>query len=204
MCIVPVKDKNMLREHIRSLMVFTFLNEYIQLEFVIRKVFEVNIDTLPPNILQQLYFYYGGKISTYIEYESHGVKVKELKYNEKEQFKDFSIIQIIKVFKKNNCLKAFNFSIDSIRNSIKSISFYDCIIRLINMRNILAHELTNLTFNEKDIVEMLSINQISEESFNLLKNYDLSIMDDTTQCIASNIVYIRKLILKLDSGNNFS
>jgi hypothetical protein len=94
-------DQKTLSLQIRSLMVCDFLDEYNRLEKAIRNIFEMNVDTLPSNIKQQLYFYYGGKIGTYIEYESQGIKINELHYNEKEQFKNLSINQIIKIFKNN-------------------------------------------------------------------------------------------------------
>lgn len=193
-------DQETLSLQIRSLMICDFLDKYNRLEKTIRNVFEINVDDLPPNIKQQLYFYYGGKIGTYVEYESHGVKVKELSYNEKEQFKDFSINQIIRIFKDSKCLDAFDFSIESIQRSTTVFSFYDCIIRLLNMRNKLAHEVTDLTFKDKDLIELLSPEQISREPFDLLRNYDLQKMDIMAQYIASNIIYIRKLISKLTAS----
>lgn len=75
--------------------------------------------------------------------------------------------------------------------------FYDCTIRLLNMRNKLAHEVSNLNFKDGDIIELLSPEQISQQSFELLRNYDLLKIDAMTQCIASNIIYIRKIISKL-------
>ncbi len=190
-------DQKTLSLQIRSLMVCDFLDEYNQLERAIRNVFENNISNLSSSTKQQLYFYYGGKIGTYIEYESHGIKINELNYSEEEMFKQLSINQIIKIFKSNRCLEAFNFSIESIQRPLTVFPFYDCTIRLLNMRNKLAHEVSNLNFKDGDIIELLSPEQISQQSFELLRNYDLLKIDAMTQCIASNIIYIRKIISKL-------
>ena len=65
------------------------------------------------------------------------------------------------------------------------------------MRNKLAHEVTDLNFKDRDLVELLSPEQISQEPFDLLQNYDLLKMDEMTQYVASNIIYIRKLISRL-------
>lgn len=70
---------------------------------------------------------------------------------------------------------------------------FDCLI----CRNKLAHEVSNLNFKDGDIIELLSPEQISQQSFELLRNYDLLKIDAMTQCIASNIIYIRKIISKL-------
>lgn len=190
-------DTNMLSLQLKSLMVFEFLNKYNELEQTIRKVFEKSLDDLPQKVLQQLYFYYGGKIGTYIEYESESLKLNDISFKDNERFKELSINQIIKVFKNNNSLKAFNFNVESIQRSTTEYSFYDCVIRLLNMRNILAHEVVDLKFNDKDLVELLSYEQISEESFEILQNFDVYKMDNMTLYIASNIVFIRKLISKL-------
>ena len=192
-------DQETLSLQIRSLMVYGFLDEYNRLERTIRNVFEDSIEVLPANFKQQLYFYYGGKIGTYIEYESQSIKIKEMNYTEKEQFKDFSINQIIKIFKYNKNLERFNFSIESIQRPTIVFPFYDCVIRLLNMRNKLAHEVGELSFKDGDLVELLSPEQISQEPFILLQSYDLLKMDEMTQYVASNIIYIRKIISKLTS-----
>lgn len=197
---IKVIDVNTLALQLKSLVVFEFLNEYNKLEQAIRKVFEDNVQTLPQSILQQLYFYYGGKIGTYIEYEAHQIKLSSLNFKEQELFKDLSINQIVKIFKSNNCLGAFNFSVESVQHSTNAYSFYDCIGRLISMRNKLAHEVVQLQFKDQDLIELLSYEQIAQESFDVLQNYDVQKMDNMTLYIASNIVYIRKLIYKLETG----
>lgn len=191
-------DASTLALQLKSLVVFEFLNEYNKLEQVIRKVFEDNVQILPSPILQQLYFYYGGKIGTYIEYEAHQVKLSSVNFKERELFKELSINQIVKIFKNNNCLEAFNFSVESIQHSTNVYSFYDCMGRLISMRNKLAHEVVQLHFRDQDLIELLSYEQIAQEFFDVLPNYDIQKMDNMTLYIASNIVYIRKLICKLE------
>lgn len=190
-------DTNMLSLQLKSLMVFEFLNEYNELEQTIRKVFEKSLPDLPQEVLQQLYFYYGGKIGTYIEYESQSLKINSINFKDQEHFKELSINQIVKIFKSNNSLKAFNFNVESIQRSTTEYSFYDCVIRLLNMRNMLAHEVVDLKFKDKDLIELLSYEQISHEAFEILQNFDVHKMDNMTLYIASNIIFIRKLIAKL-------
>lgn len=60
-------DQNTLSVQIKSLMIFEFLKEYNQLEHLIREKFEQNLPNLPSDILQQLYFYNGGRVATYID-----------------------------------------------------------------------------------------------------------------------------------------
>ena len=68
-------DQNTLSVQIKSLMIYEFLNEYTRLEQMIRETFEQNISSLPTKIVQQLYFYNGGRIGTYIDFEEDTVKL---------------------------------------------------------------------------------------------------------------------------------
>lgn len=127
-------DMNTLSVQIKSLMIYEFLNEYTRLEQMIRVVFEQNISALPAKIVQQLYFYNGGLIGTFIDCDEEAVKLNATKYKENDPFRDLKINQIIKIFQKNPCLEAFNFEIQSIQRAATAFSFYDCVIRLLNIR----------------------------------------------------------------------
>lgn len=183
---------------LKSLLVYEFFKEYTELELLIRKIFEKSLPTLSPEYIQQLYFYLGGKIGSYIEYESHSLKLTKLIFKPSESFRGLSVNQIIKMFKETSYIEAFNFSISSIRSSKVEYSFYDCCTRLINMRNKLAHEVVNLQFKDSDLIDMLTREQIAAESFDALQNYDIQKIDDMTMYIASNIVYIRQLLITLN------
>ena len=190
-------DQDTLFVQIKSLMIYEFLNEYTQLEQMIREIFEQSIPSLPQKVIQQLYFYNGGRIGTFIDTEEESVRLTTAKYKENDLFKELTINQIIKIFKKNPCLGTFNFDIESIQWPTTVFPFYDCVIRLLNMRNILAHEMVNIQFKNKDLIELLTFDQLEAQSFEILQNYDVRKMDNMTQYIASNIVYMRKLMAGL-------
>ena len=193
-------NQDTLSVQIRSLMIYEFLNEYNRLEQMIRGIFEQSIPSLPPKVIQQLYFYNGGRIGTFIDTEEESVKLTAVKFKENDLFKELTINQIIKIFKKDSCLREFNFDIPSIQRSTTVFPFYDCVIRLLNMRNILAHEMVNIQFKNKDLIELLTFDQLETHSFEILQNYDVRKMDNMTQYIASNIVYMRKIIVQLKSA----
>lgn len=159
----------------------------------------VSISWLPQKVVQQLYFYNGGRVATFIDSESETVKLNVVNYKENDLFKELKVNQIIKIFKNNPCLKTFNFTVSSVQRSTTAFSFYDCAIRLLNMRNKLAHEMVKLQFKNQDLVELLSFEQLEKEPFEILQNYDIRKMDDMTQYIASNIVYMRKILAVLDT-----
>ena len=109
------------------------------------------------------------------------------------------VLSIIKVFKKDQCIKAFNFEIQSIQRSTTAYSFYDCAIRLLNMRNKMAHKMVDLQFQDMHLIELLTIDQLEDQNFKILQNFDIRKMDNTTQYIASNLVYMLKIISVLES-----
>ncbi len=51
---------------------------------------------------------------------------------------------------------------------------------------------------DKDLIELLTFDQLEAHSFEILQNYDVRKMDNMTQYIASNIVYMRKIIAELE------
>lgn len=69
------------------------------------------------------------------------------------------------------------------------------------MRNKLAHELELITFKQSDIIEILSMNAIKENSIDWVADYDLGKMDDIAIGIYSNIVYICKIINMLQTNS---
>ena len=187
-------DQNTLSVQIKSLMIFEFLKEYNQLEHLIREKFEQNLPNLPSDILQQLYFYNGGRVATYIDAEEGAVNLNTVKYKRDDLFKEIKVNQLIKILKKNPCMQVFNCGVVSIQRTTTVYSFYDCVIRLLNMRNKLAHEMENLQFKDQDLIELLSLEQIEKETFEILQNFDVKKMDNMTQYIASNTIYMRKLL----------
>ena len=192
-------DINTISVQIKSLMIYEFLNEYTRLEKMIHDVLAQNISSLPAKTLQQLYFYYGGRVGTRLDYENEAVELRVIKYKDNEQFKDLTINQIVKILQKNPCFDAFNFEIQSINRATTTFSFYDCVIRLIGMRNKLAHEMVNLNFKDQHLIELLSPEQLEAQKFQILQSFDIHKMDNMTQYIASNLVYMYKIIAKLDS-----
>ena len=175
--------KDILCFQLRAIIIYEYLRCFNKLENEIREIFERNIQTLKPNFVSKLYFVYGGKIGTYID-------------KEQETFKELSIIQILKLNKEANCIEEFKVQVNSLQQKTVYFEFYDACIKLVNMRNILAHELSNINFKTKDIIETLSDEKIIENVDERVNNYDISIMDENTKCIFSNLVYL-KLILKM-------
>lgn len=183
---------------LKSLLIYDFLKSYNLFEKYVRNAFEASLPTLSTSTMQQMYFLLGGRIGTYIEYQGPCIKLTSISYKDDEQFKNFSVNQIIRLFKVSHCVEAFEFEIVSLQRPRTSYPFIDCAIKLINMRNKLAHELEELHFKDSDLIELLSLDNIRKEPFELLQNYDIGNLDDSTKYIASNIIYMRRLIQHLE------
>ena len=195
--------KDILCFQLRAIIIYEYLRCFNKLENEIRGIFERNIQTLKPNFVNKLYFVYGGKIGTYIDYEQDTLKLREILFKEKETFKELSIIQILKLNKEVDCIENFKFQVNSLQQKTVYFEFYDACIKLVNMRNILAHELSNINFKTKDIIETLSDEKILENVDERVKNYDISIMDETTKCIFSNLVYLKLILNTLNPEIRF-
>lgn len=194
-------DVDVVSLQIRSVIIFEFLNEYNKFENTVRRTFEKNIPKLPVPILQKLYFYSGGRIGTYIDYGNSLVKLNVASFKENDLFKELTINQIIKIFQADLYISDFDFNIKSLQKSTINFSFFDCATRLINMRNKLAHEMRNIEFKSKDLIELLTFDQIERQSFDIMQNFDIKKMDNMTQYIASNIIYMREVISTLENKN---
>lgn len=191
---MKVPSRKTILFQIKSLLIVEFLNTYNEFEKRVRCTFEDSIESLPPSKKQQLYFFYGGKLGTYIEYAEPSVKLTSVPYRERERFKELSINQILKIFQANSHDNLFDSKIKSLQRSTTVYPFIDCAIKLVNMRNKLAHELVDLHFDNKELIELLSIDNIRREPFDMLQNYDIGTMDEMSRCMASNIIYMRKMI----------
>ena len=78
---------------------------------------------------------------------------------------------------------------------MQQYAFHDSCLKLINMRNKLAHELDSIVFkSSNDIIETLSFSTIEHNKIDWLEDFDLSKMDDMALGIYSNIIYMNIII----------
>lgn len=195
-------EREIISLQLKSLLICEFLNTFNYFEKIVRAIFEKSIPQLPAEKIQQLYFFYGGKIGSSIEYDEPGIKLQEIPYKKDEKFKNLTVNQILKIFKPTpSIIKVYNFTVTSLQRSKTEYPFFDSALQLLSMRNKLAHELVDLKFNaNKDVIEQLSIDRIMAEPFEILSDYDISQMDSPSQDIASNIIYMRLLIHHLEKN----
>lgn len=187
-------NKSIIINQIKAIVIYEFLNNFNKLEICIRNIFEKNLDKISKKDLNKLYFLYGGKIGTYINMEEEAIQLTKLQYKDKEVFKEFTIIQLLKLNKELNFIEKFKFEIQSLKNKNVVFEFYDSAIQLVNMRNILAHNTSELNFKQKHYIEILSEETINNNLSDNMNGYDASSMDEITKQIYSNNIYLKKIL----------
>ena len=75
----------------------------------------------------------------------------------------------------------------------------DCILKLLNMRNILAHKMNDLNFKNKECIDVLKNEIIQKRDIEWLEMYDLNLLSESARCIVSNYIYMDIIYDKLRS-----
>lgn len=193
------QSKEILVLQLKSLVVYQFLDSFNKLEKMVKNDFKESLKDIDKDNLNKLYFYYGGLIGTYIDNDVEAIKLNENKYRKNEEFSLLKINQILKINKATNIIKKYKVSLKSIQRESTEFDLQSCVIKLINMRNVLAHEMYECTFKDKDIIELLSNEKIRDAHFDFLVNFDTDLMDDMTKPIISNYYYMYEIISLLES-----
>jgi hypothetical protein len=170
------------------------------LEKLILVKFREEILKLDNKYKNKLYFYYGIYVGHNVtfDFEKNCVSLSDVvKYNEDELFKSLNLNKIIKFERKESLIDAFKFNVDSVIRTSICFPFYDCCLKLISMRNKLAHEAESLSFKDNDIIENLSIEYLKKYEYPYIEGYSVEDADDIIVALLSNIVYMRKIIEKL-------
>lgn len=192
-------NKTIIERQLKALAIYDFLKMYYKLEDKIKGCFKDTLNDLPKSIKNKLYFYYGGRIGSFISYETEELQLNKLKFNENEQFGAFSVNQILKINKENCFVAKFSTTINSIQRKMVNYNSIDCMIKVLDMRNVLAHKIEDINFTDKHIIETLTIESI-KSNIDIKTDLDLQYLDNTSLQIYSNIVYMKILLSKLDDN----
>lgn len=192
--------KDLLR--IKSLLIVKFISSYAKIEKLIKNVFQKEIVLVDHKFKSKLYFLYGSTVGNDIFY-NHDTETLDLsckrKYDDTELFKMLTINKIIKFDRKEKIINPFKFTIASIQMAMQEYEFHDSCIKLINMRNKLAHEIDSIAFKDSDIIEVLSKQSMRNNPIDWVDDVDLDKIDEVASGIYSNIIYIDKIIEKLEA-----
>lgn len=191
---------------IKSLLIVKYISSYAYFEKLIKDIFQKEIINVDHKHKSKLYFLYGSTVGNdiFYNYETESLDLNgRRKYNDSELFKTLNINKIIRFDRKEKIIEPFKFDITSIQTPMQQYAFHDSCLKLINMRNKLAHELDSIVFKSSiDIIETLSFSTIEHNQIDWLKDFDLSKMDDMALAIYSNIIYMNIITGTLQSVTN--
>lgn len=184
----------------KSILIVRYISEYCVFEKTILERFQHEIVKLDRGYKNKLYFYYGIYVghNVVFDFEKNKVSLSEINsYNDEEMFKSLNLNKIIKFERKESLIKAFVFNIDSVIRKTTCFPFYDCCIKLISMRNKLAHEVDSISFKNGDIIELLPYEYLNSYDYEYVREYDFEDADEISVALLSNIIYMRMIIDKI-------
>ncbi len=189
-----LSKKEIITMQIRGIVIFNYLYLFNIMEKSIRDNFKENLDELEIEMKNRLYFMYGGKLNSYIDYNDDSIKLNNIKFKANETFDKLTINQIINLNKKFKFMKCFLITIPSVNRTTENFDMHDCIIKNIKMRNKLAHETQSFKLSDQEIIEIFQNKKLEELSYNFLSNFDLNLLDNDSKAILSNFYYMDKII----------
>ena len=188
-------NRKFIEIQIEALLIRQFIVVYDELETEIRNIFTENISIISPQKKELLFFYLAGiKSNVHIDYGNRSLSVVSARYCSNENFSMFTSNQIIKIHRQCHLLDMFDFNIQSINNKNTEYTFTDSYIKLLNMRNKLAHELSHLVFKDSDVIELLANDYIEKNSSEWLSYLDAKLMTDESKSIFSNLIMMNVII----------
>jgi hypothetical protein len=185
----------------KSILMVRFISEFCSLEKMIINMFKQNILKVEHSLKNKLYFYYGVHVGHNVVYDFERncvMLASKNRYDEEEMFGSLNLNKIIQFERRETLINSFKFNIDSEVRKTTSFPLFDCCLKLIKMRNKLAHEVDNLSFSEKEIIEILPIDYLRKYNYIYLEEFDMENADEDIIALLSNIVYMKIIMNKLN------
>lgn len=184
---------------IKSLIVVSFMSKYSELERLIKTIFQHEICKIEHRHKSKLYFMYGcSAVSAYYDLDKERISLSNNRaYSDDEMFTSLTMDKLIKFDRKDKLIRAFDFELPLKQNKAIFVTFHDCCIKLTKMRNILAHEIVNCSFTDKEVIENFSDVNISKLQYDWFEDGDVSIMDGSSKSIISNYDFMCDIIKEL-------
>ena len=186
-------------EQLEALSIYYFLIKYTSLEEVIKELYVNKWSDFNSEVQQRLMFYQGGLClqKGYIEYDTYSLITQHHKFDTKALLNNLTLNQIIKVERREKQIVELEWYIQSLQNKTIEYPCTDCILKLLNMRNILAHKMNDLNFKNKECIDVLKNEIIQQSNLEWLKMYDLNLLSESARCIISNYIYMNIICKEL-------
>lgn len=187
-----------------ALSIYHYLLKYSDLEEEIKRLFIGTWPNFNEELKQRIMFYQGGVSleNGYIEYDTYSVITQRYKFDVMAMLNKLTLNQIIKLERKENQLKDLQYEIESLQNKKVVYPCQDCILKLLNMRNILAHKMSALNFKNRDYIDVLSNEIIRKSNLEWLVNFDFDLLSESARCIVSNYIYMDIIYQRLKGDKN--
>lgn len=192
-----MEKQEIIKLQIKSILLAHYITYFTKLEKTIKQIFQRRIVEKEHKYKSKLYFAYGCVVGNDLFYDFDKECISLIgnrKYSDTELFNNLNINKIIKFDRKEHIIDDFQLNINSMQSKHLSFSFHDSVLKLIKMRNKLAHELNEIDFDNKDIIEKLSLKFISDNRFEWLDGLDVNMMEDESIDIYSNLIYMLHII----------
>lgn len=188
-------SKELLQMQIESIIIVNFMIDFNKFERLIKSIFQENIQAVEHQHKSILYFYYGCTVgnNTFINYEDRRIEFNNRTYDDEELFKSLTLHKIIRFLRKEQIIPLFNISINSRTTPLVEYEFYDCCEKLIQMRNSLAHDITEAKFNnnpDKYLIELLPDKILENIQYDWFQSVSINMIPYRAKAICSNMVYM--------------
>lgn len=188
-------------EQLDAVSIYHFLLKYSALEETIKDLYVKKWPCFDSEVQQRLMFYQGGLSmqKSYIEYDTYSLITQHHKFDVKAMLNNLTLNQMIKVEKKEGQISELKCDIQSLQNRTIVYPCIDCILKLLSMRNILAHKMNDLNFKNKECIDVLKNEIIQQSNLKWLEMYDLNLLSESSRCIVSNYIYMDVIYKRLRS-----
>ena len=179
---------------IEALTVYYFLLEFVQFEKKMKDIFRQALEQQNENdqeFIQKLYFFAGAMASKkiYIDFEGEKIAYDSQKVKKcSDLMTSFTLNQWVKIEKRWHFVELIPLEISSINHPKEKYNFYECCDKLIQMRNILVHEFSNMKNDSKYVIEILSNQNLERYLPMWLNGYGTDNFNENTKKILSNLI----------------
>lgn len=190
-----MKSKDTTEKRAKCVTAYYFLDKYNELEAYVKDLFKDSVVKAPDEVKNKIFFLAGGGlVSTYICAGKVQIEMNPIKYKGEESLWKFNLTQIINLNNEFNIIPILNEELELIQRNFNVVTVKECIKIFGSMRNKLVHNTENAIFKETDLVEKLSVKNI--EKYQTEHDFDdlMASMDDSSQELASNIIYMDKVM----------
>lgn len=185
-------------EQLESFLLKDFMRAYIKLEKSIKTLFYKEFEYGEENKKYRVYFYMGWINNiNYIDYDSFNTIKEAKKFDKETVLKSITLNNIIKLNKKEYFFNHKALEIQSINQKMAVLDFESCCKKVIDMRNRIAHDFSDVKLDERCTVEYLSrkliIKELERYYIDFEDKLDFNSLTENSIAIFSNLHYIERL-----------